>query len=797
MGSCAKEPPGDRTKLTDMRGRIEKDSRFLVAERYIQETGISVFLTGKAGTGKTTFLKHIVENCGKRLAVVAPTGVAAVNAGGVTIHSFFQLPLCPYLPDVKELVTEYQMPEKNRSMRKDRVKILRTLELLIIDEISMVRADILDAIDATLKRYRRNDKPFGGIQLLMIGDVQQLPPVVTESEKPFMDQVYPSPFFFNSRAFRSLGHIVIELNKIHRQSDAVFTSMLNDIRTGSPSDQTLERLNRRLDPDFEPPAGEYWIRLTTHNQQADTINREKMDALKGKSMIFNAKIEGNYPESAYPAETGLRLKKGAQVMFTRNDTSGSSMYFNGKIGTVTELDPEIIVTDENGNEIIVNQEKWDNIRYEIDKETQEIRAVNDGSFTQYPLRAAWAITIHKSQGLTFDRVMIDAGRAFSFGQVYVALSRCRSLEGIVLSTPISRGCTFRNMEVSIFENSYTPENQAIESLDSFRESYLVGKMCSAFNLNRIETLSLKLDKLWKGGLGAVYPKIALRLASLISGGMEEFAGVTALAAVGKRFQNQIRAIFADPSRSPEDRDIFVNERISKACTYFAEQLGYFAKAVAPTCLVEIENKETQKAFKNVAEELLKELIYRLNLYKAILEEGFSVKLGTRIATDAELQKSGTLKSYVRRIISAAREKEEGNEAGNTVGKGTGGKAKERGNANASGNANISRYANDKGGTREGDSANDEPDEMTGMMPDGIDDEVTERLIKTLKAWRKMKYEELHVPAFMILHQKVLVQIAEERPTTKEELMQIGGFGKRKWDRYGQEILDIIADCTGE
>ena len=747
-----------------MSGRIEKDSRFLLAERYIQETGISVFLTGKAGTGKTTFLKHIVAGCSKRLAVVAPTGVAAVNAGGVTIHSFFQLPLCPYLPDVKELVTEYQMPEKNRSLRKDRVKILRTLELLIIDEISMVRADILDAIDATLKRYRKNDRPFGGVQLLMIGDVQQLPPVVTESEKPFMDQVYPSPFFFNSRAFRKLGYIVIELNKIHRQRDAEFTSMLNDIRTGNPSDQTLERLNRRLDPGFDPPSGEYWIRLTTHNHQSDAINREKMDALKGKSMIFKAEIDGNYPESAYPTETELRLKKGAQVMFTRNDTSGNSMYFNGKIGTVTSLYPEIIVTDENGNEIIVNQEKWDNVRYEINPETQEIQAVNDGSFTQYPLRAAWAITIHKSQGLTFDRVVIDAGKAFSFGQVYVALSRCRSLDGIVLTTPITRKCTFRNMEVSIFENGYTPENQAVESLDNYRDSYLVDKICSAFSLGRIASLSLKLEKLWKGSLGSVYPKISARFTALVTGQDEDFSGVEAIASVGTRFQSQIREIFADQSRCTEDRDAFVNERISKACAYFTAQLGYYAKSIAPTCLVEIENKETQKVFKNIAEELLKELIFRLSLYRATMADGFSVKLFSRVATECELEKTGTLKSCVRRIISA------------------------------------SRAAADKDGGNAGtDKANDKKEvPESGMDADTSDidteyDEATEKLLKVLKAWRKMKYEELHLPAFMIMHQKVLVQIAEEKPASREELMQINGFGKKQWDKYGEEILEIIEE----
>ena len=318
--------------------------------------------------------------------------------------------------------------------------------------------------------------------------------------------------------------------------------------------------------------------------------------------------------------------------------------------------------------------------------------------------------------------------------------------------------------MSIFENGYTPENQAVESLDNYRDSYLVDKICSAFSLGRIASLSLKLEKLWKGSLGSVYPKISARFTALVTGQDEDFSGVEAIASVGTRFQSQIREIFADQSRCTEDRDAFVSERISKACAYFTVQLGYYAKSIAPTCLVEIENKETQKVFKNIAEELLKELIFRLSLYRATMADGFSVKLFSRVATECELEKTGTLKSCVRRIISA------------------------------------SRAAADKDGGNAGtDNANGKKEvQESGMDADTSDidteyDEATEKLLKVLKAWRKMKYEELHLPAFMIMHQKVLVQIAEEKPASREELMQINGFGKKQWDKYGEEILEIIEE----
>lgn len=725
-----------------MGGRIEKDGRFLLAERYIQETGISVFLTGKAGTGKTTFLKHIVATTGKRFAVVAPTGVAAVNAGGVTIHSFFQLPLCPYLPDVKELVTEYQMSGKYRTLRKDRIKILRTLDLLVIDEVSMVRADIMDAMDATLRRYRRNNRPFGGVQLLMIGDIQQLPPVVTESEKPYMDQVYPSPFFFCSKAFRQLPHIVIELEKIHRQSDATFLGILNDIRSGHPRAESLKLLNSRLDRGFMPPEDEHWIRLTTHNYMADNVNRMKMDGLEGKPRTFKAVIDGNYPENSYPVEAELTLKKGAQVMFTRNDTSGDSRYYNGKIGTVKKLEPELIVTDEEGNDISVDTEKWDNVRYELDPADNEIKAVVDGSFTQIPLRAAWAITIHKSQGLTFDRVVIDAGHAFSFGQVYVALSRCRTLEGIVLSTPITANCTFTNEEVNVFESSYTPATQAESELDSHRRDFQVDMMCEMFNLWRLCSLGRQLEVIWTDNLAGLYPELESRMKSLMEGKVEGFSGTAELKGVSERFRKQIRRI---GSEGGPDVSRLLSERTAKGAVYFHGQLMVFLGRIAAAALLEIDNQEVRKKFKSVNEELLKELIFRITLYGECSGSGFDMEIFNRLRTESAVENI-TMKGLVRKALSMTGTKKE-------------------------------QESREKAGT-------DEKPSGTCSHPE---------VLESLKQWRRQKCKDLGVPAFMVLHQKTMNEIADLLPQSKEELLSIKGFGKSKWDKYGDDILKVLGN----
>ena len=781
---------------------IERDERFTLAERYVEETGVSVFLTGKAGTGKTTFLKEIVRQTSKRFAVVAPTGVAAINAGGVTIHSFFQLPLCPYLPDVKELVTEYQMPERMRSLRKERVKILRTLDLLIIDEISMVRADILDAIDDILKRYRRNDRPFGGVQLLMIGDIQQLPPVVRESERPFMEQVYSSPFFFNSKVLQRLPYVTIQLEKVHRQSDRIFLDILNEVRSGRPSEWALSELNKRLDPGFVPPENERWIRLTTHNAQADSVNEAKMNALKTDEATFEAQVEGIFPENAYPAETQLRLRVGAQVMFVRNDTSGEARYYNGKIATVEKVKPQLIVKDESGDRIEVTTEKWENIRYGLNEETGEIEGIVDGTFEQVPLRPAWAVTIHKSQGLTFDHVIIDAGAAFSFGQVYVALSRCRTLEGIVLTTPITRRCTFTSEEVTAFESSREPADEVRLKLPAMSNEYFTSTLCDAFDLQRLRYLYNRVNRIYQVNLSNLYPDQAGRFNKVgagMSGQIGEtesqqsseasgkdnpktFTGIRSLSDTAQKFQKQIRYIAASiHSGAPEDLPL-LRERITKACEYFRKELKPLALFAAPLTLIEIDDKEIKKAFKAAAEEFLSELRFRLTLCETILSEGFSTKEYHKLKADNELSEARSLKALARSFSEASggSRRQAQRPEGQT---GDAQQHSSKSSAPQTQRPDADGEPVEPSAPRQVQGPNGEPATYTGSLHP--------ELVQALIDWRREKYQKDNVPAYIILHQKTLLAIADLAPTTKEELLTVKGFGKSKCDKYGDEILDVI------
>ena len=602
-----------------------------LAEQYVTSTNVSVFLTGKAGTGKTTFLHRISESVKKRSVVVAPTGVAAVNAAGVTIHSFFQLPLCPYLPDVKELVTEYQMPDKFKQLRKEKIKVIRTLDLLIIDEISMVRADLLDAIDMTLRRYRRNSKPFGGVQLLMIGDVQQLPPVVTDEEKPYMDKVYKSPFFFHSKALQKLHYVTIELTHIFRQQDEHFISLLNNIRDNRFDQATLDALNARYDRSFNPPDSEGYIRLTTHNYQADNVNQRKLASLTSPSFELRATVEGNFPPTSFPTDQNLILKVGAQVMFIKNDSSGHS-YYNGKIATVEGYDSEegVAVVDQEGNHIIVNPERWENVKYEVDPEDNQIKQNVDGTFIQYPLRLAWAITVHKSQGLTFDKVIIDAASAFTYGQVYVALSRCRSLEGLVLATPISPNCVFDNMDVLEFNNSFPTEESVQQGLGQFKVGYYIELLGELFDFSMLMRSAERVNEIFHRYLSHQMPVETQKMNQLANN------DIVNIASVGEKFRSQINKILMSNGNNIEDA--FLHERISKGVAYFSAQLEQALLTAAPLLEIEIGNKMVASDFDEWAAELRDNIQLKQLCMNRVGENGFATEVYNKAKADFLLSK---------------------------------------------------------------------------------------------------------------------------------------------------------------
>lgn len=565
---------------------MEMNEESILAWNIIEKTNANLFLTGKAGTGKTTFLKRLKELSPKRMIVLAPTGIAAINAGGMTIHSFFQLPFSPYVPG-----TTFGSGEQKRyQFSKLKRNIIRSIDLLVIDEISMVRSDLLDAVDSVLRQYRkRHDLPFGGVQLLMIGDLQQLAPVVTPQEEHLLGQHYDTPFFFSSNALKQVGYLTIELKKVYRQQDEQFISLLNQIRENKASEATLQALNQRYIPNFVPPKEGNYIRLTTHNAPAQYINEQQLAALPAQSFSFTADIEGDFPETSYPADFKLTLKPGAQVMFIKNDPQ--HRFYNGMIGEVIG-----VRTDEDGSKITVRSKdsgeefdlekmEWTNAKYTLNEKTKEIEETVEGKFMQYPLRLAWAITIHKSQGLTFEHAIIDASHSFTHGQTYVALSRCKTLEGMVLSQPLSRGAIISSQTVDAFTSQLAAPSQ--EQISSLELQYIIYCISELFDFCSIRASYEHLMRCLVEFFNGKYPRVVSEYQKLQ-------VVLKSLIAVSDKFRVQYTGMLA---RNPDVRQAELQDRIHKGAMYFLDKIGILSDLIRKSNL-DTDNKVARKQFED-------------------------------------------------------------------------------------------------------------------------------------------------------------------------------------------------------
>lgn len=573
----------------------------------IEKTSANLFLTGKAGTGKTTFLKELRRRSPKRMVVLAPTGIAAINAGGVTIHSFFQLPLSPYLPG-----TTFAGGEKKRfQFSKVKRNIIRTMDLLVIDEISMVRSDLLDAIDSVMRRYRRHDLPFGGVQLLMIGDLQQLAPVVTEHEEGLLRQYYDTPFFFSSKALQQACYLTIELKTVYRQQDEHFVALLNQIRENKASDETLAALNQRYIPDFQPPKDGDYIRLTTHNIPAQHINEQELGNLPSQVYSFTAEVEDNFPESSYPADYCLQLKVGAQIMFIKNDAE--HRFYNGMIGEVTHIENGKITVrgKDEGEEFLLDKAEWSNSKYTLNEQTQEIEETVEGVFRQYPVRLAWAITIHKSQGLTFEHAIIDASHSFTHGQTYVALSRCKSLEGMVLSTPLSRSAIISDSTVDLYnDRMVSPTMEQIATLQQLYVQQCIGDL---FDFRLMQQSYELLMRCLVEYFMSNYPRLVAEYQKLS-------VVLKSLAGVSDKFRLQYTRML---SANPDVSDEALQERINKAAHYFWQKIGVITDLVKKSNL-STDNKTAKKQFEDRFSTFAEEALLKQSLLRYEQEAEFSV-----------------------------------------------------------------------------------------------------------------------------------------------------------------------------
>lgn len=687
---------------------------------FVKFTNRNIFLTGKAGTGKTTFLHDLKKSLPKRMVVLAPTGVAAINAGGVTIHSFFQLPFHPFIP---ALYLQGKKPDTTNvqngyKMSREKVNIIRSLDLLVIDEISMVRADLLDAIDSALRRYRNHNLPFGGVQLLMIGDLQQLAPVVRDDDREILGKYYDEYYFFGSLALKSTDYVTIELKHIYRQNDKVFISLLNKIRESQVDSEVLSELNKRYVPDFDPESNGGYITLTTHNNQAAALNDSKLEKLPGKPHTFKASVRDDFPELSYPNVSELILKTGAQVMFVKNDISRDKLFFNGKIGKVEAFFDDFIVVKCPGDDFSINVEiaEWQNMKYTLNDDTKEIEETVIGTFNQYPLKLAWAITIHKSQGLTFERAVIDARSAFAHGQVYVALSRCRTLEGLVLSTKIDQRCIIDNPSVSDFIKGTEQNHPGQKELADSKKAYQQMLLTDLFNFTSlIRSLSYChkiIDEHKSIILGNPLEKIEKALSCMRTDIIE----------VSDKFNLVLTKLFN--GEIDAESNALLQERVMKAGEFFSVKLEAALKEILTNFSVETDNKTVRKAFKEALERLRKESLTKVACLDAV-KSGFKVSefldVKAKAAIDAPAVKTHSSKTT--------------DNASETI--------------------------------------------------------LHQELFRQLKAWRSMKADEMNLPVYMILHQKTINNLTSNLPQSMNSLKLVKGMGKKKSEKFGPEILNII------
>jgi hypothetical protein len=591
---------------------------------YVRSTNKNLFLTGKAGSGKTTFLHQLKAEQIKRMAIAAPTGVAAINAGGMTLHSLFQIPVGLHLPGVERQPAAHQP-----RFRAEKIRLIRSLDLLVIDEISMVRADLLDAVDQVLQRIRQQEQPFGGVQLLMIGDLHQLPPVIKPDEWQLLRKYYDTPYFFGSRALQQTDYVAIELKHIYRQADPEFIGLLNQVRNSRLDMASLQKLNSRFQPNFVPPADQPYITLTATNAAANEINQQNLERLPGERQRFKAVIVGDFPAGGYPTEEVLEFKVGAQVMFIRNDTSPAKRFFNGRLGRITDIveDGIVVQCPDDLQSIFVQPAEWQNVKYSLNEQTKQIEEQIQGTFTQYPLRLAWAITIHKSQGLTFDRCIIDAQAAFATGQVYVALSRCKTFEGIVLRSRIEVTSVRTDPVVNEFSRQADENLPTAAQLEQAKRECQSASIGWLFRFDEIAQPLKQLLSLCREHSTSILPETWDQCRQL------ETRVTTELTAVSQKFAPQL-AQYLDEAVLPELNE-GLQGRVRKASAYFTGILTALAQEFGQLT-VATDNKEVAGHFRKTIDLLRLALAIKHACFVAC-QDGFSSEGMNRARVNAELE----------------------------------------------------------------------------------------------------------------------------------------------------------------